>query len=203
MNTCPRCDEECDENEMLECYNQYHQRVSVCPECDADNLCCEICGELYDPEYETEFPEGWSEDLTDEFVCSECALDPETMKELKEIAEEQEEKKQLEIKRWEAAIAKLTQRLQRQAKQTKKETKDFLKMIEKTDISTKVRATEDFSPEDNDVCCVGCGEYVCDYWDEDVEIHKDERGEAVCDDCWGCVRCQRCDGDGCGECIEE
>ena len=32
------------------------------------------------------------------------------------------------------------------------------------------------------VCCVGCGEVVCDFHDEPP--HKDRKGEAVCDECW-------------------
>ena len=36
--------------------------------------------------------------------------------------------------------------------------------------------------EDEDVCCVGCGERVCGFTEEPP--HKDERDEAVCDDCW-------------------
>jgi hypothetical protein len=47
------------------------------------------------------------------------------------------------------AIVKLAQRLKRQEKQTKKETKDFLKMIEKTDISSKVEATKEPSKTQN------------------------------------------------------
>ena len=36
--------------------------------------------------------------------------------------------------------------------------------------------------EEDDVCCVGCGEFVCKY--EDEPDHKDERDEAICDDCY-------------------
>ena len=35
---------------------------------------------------------------------------------------------------------------------------------------------------DEDVCCVGCGERVCGFTEEPP--HKDERDEAVCDECW-------------------
>ena len=41
------------------------------------------------------------------------------------------------------AIWKLTQRLEKEKKEQKKATKDFLKLIEKTDISSKVEATVD------------------------------------------------------------
>ena len=45
------------------------------------------------------------------------------------------------------------------------------------------------------VCCVGCNEPVCRF--EDEPPHKDQRDEAVCDDCWAekedeCVNCDRC-----------
>lgn len=36
--------------------------------------------------------------------------------------------------------------------------------------------------EDEDVCCVGCGERVCGFTEEPP--HKDRKDEAVCDDCW-------------------
>ena len=41
-----------------------------------------------------------------------------------------------------------------------------------------------YSPatEDEDVCCVGCGERVCGFTEEPP--HKDRKDEAVCDDCW-------------------
>ena len=35
--------------------------------------------------------------------------------------------------------------------------------------------------EDDDVCCVGCGERVCSFHEEPP--HKDRKGEAVCDGC--------------------
>ena len=37
--------------------------------------------------------------------------------------------------------------------------------------------------EEEDVCCVGCGEYVCKFNEE--PNHKDDRDEAVCDECVG------------------
>jgi len=37
--------------------------------------------------------------------------------------------------------------------------------------------------EDDDVCCVGCGERVCSFTEEPP--HKDRKDEAVCDSCWG------------------
>ena len=37
--------------------------------------------------------------------------------------------------------------------------------------------------EEEDVCCVGCGEYVCKFNEE--PNHKDDRDEAVCDECCG------------------
>lgn len=36
--------------------------------------------------------------------------------------------------------------------------------------------------DDDDVCCVGCGERVCGFTEEPP--HKDRKGEAICDDCW-------------------
>jgi len=36
--------------------------------------------------------------------------------------------------------------------------------------------------EDEDVCCVGCGERVCGFTEEPP--HKDRKDEAVCDDCY-------------------
>ena len=36
--------------------------------------------------------------------------------------------------------------------------------------------------DDEDVCCVGCGERVCGFTEEPP--HKDRKGEAVCDDCY-------------------
>ena len=42
--------------------------------------------------------------------------------------------------------------------------------------------TDDETDWDDDVCCVGCQERVCGFNEEPP--HKDERGEAVCDECW-------------------
>ena len=36
--------------------------------------------------------------------------------------------------------------------------------------------------EHHDVCCVGCGEFVC--YKEEEPDHKDERDEAICEDCY-------------------
>jgi len=116
---CPRCDEECDEDEMLESYDAYHNRVAVCPDCDGENIHCEMCYEYFDPEYVTTYPEDWSEELwnRDEhgFLCSECAEND--IEYIKELAEEQKQicvEKEQSKKRWQSAI--LIQRAFRKAR---------------------------------------------------------------------------------------
>ena len=50
------------------------------------------------------------------------------------------------------------------------------------DLDGELCITDDEDEDDYDVCCVGCGERVCDFTEEPP--HKDRKGEAVCDDCW-------------------
>ena len=43
----------------------------------------------------------------------------------------------------------------------------------------------DKQEEEEDVCCVGCGDRVCGFHEE--PDHKDDRDEAVCNDCYECI----------------
>jgi hypothetical protein len=51
--------------------------------------------------------------------------------------------------------------------------------------------------EEEDVCCVGCGDRVCGFHEE--PDHKDDRDEAVCNDCYECIE----EEDVCDDCGEE
>ena len=103
-----------------------------------------------------------------EFLCDECHKDeyPE------EYEDEEDEMKEICI--FEAWDRKYGANVAEKDKETEFQKKRHL-----------FSDAYDKQEEEEDVCCVGCGDRVCGFHEE--PDHKDDRDEAVCNDCYECI----------------